>query len=242
MDDLNSELRNPLIPDISDSSATFGHVIDNHVEDNISRMAFDRRYARESIRDILNLNIASTVEVGSAKRRVSIVALGHVIDDHVEDDVSRMTFDRRFAIWLSKFKFFNRKEKTKEILQETLSKFKKKIPASDLSDSFDEEVIPDLRRSWAFYEHVTLPRYIVNPNNTDSFKRARPGQFYEEGTELYPISRTKLEHISEFGQGTALYFLTVIFLAIITGVAGIINLYSDYFYMSKNYDKKLTVW
>jgi len=198
MDEFNSELRNLLIPDIPDSS----------IEPNFN---FD----------------AAT--------------FGHVIDDHVEDDISRMTFDRRFAIWLSKFKFFDRKEKTKEILQETLSKFKKKIPTSDLSDNL-EEFIPDIRRSWAFYEHITLPRYIVNPDDPNSFKRARPGQFYEGGTELYPISRTKLVHIYEFGQSTALYFLTIITLAIITGVAGIINLYLSFFYLSESYDAKGDVW
>eukprot|EP00588_Corethron_pennatum_P026733 CAMPEP_0194316542 /NCGR_PEP_ID=MMETSP0171-20130528/13352_1 /TAXON_ID=218684 /ORGANISM="Corethron pennatum, Strain L29A3" /LENGTH=199 /DNA_ID=CAMNT_0039072829 /DNA_START=32 /DNA_END=628 /DNA_ORIENTATION=+ len=199
MDEFNSELRNLLIPDIPDSS----------IEPNFN---FD----------------AAT--------------FGHVINDHVEDDISRMTFDRRFAIWLSKFKFFNRKVQTKENLQYTIPKFKKKIPASDLSDNLDEEVIPDLRRSWAFYEHFTLPRYIVNPNNPNSFKRARPGQFYEEGTELYPVSYTKLVHISEFGQATALYFLTVKTLAIITGVGGIINLCPDIFYLSKNYYAKGAVW
>mmetsp|Transcript_35932 Transcript_35932/g.83825 ORF Transcript_35932/g.83825 Transcript_35932/m.83825 type:complete len:799 (+) Transcript_35932:803-3199(+) len=54
---------------------------------------------------------------------------------------------------------------------------------------------------------------------------ARPGEKYDYGTKLYPIFTTSVGCFAEFGFGTSLYFTTVLFLAVTTGLAGLANIF-----------------
>jgi len=107
-----------------------------------------------------------------------------------------------------------------------LSDFKWYFPQKDKVDA------PSLHKAWAFYEHITLARYLVN--NEKKWVRAQPGE-HEEETELYSVFSTPETNLNEWGIGVGLYFATVRIAGFIFLFFGLINIYGIHFYNSTEY-------
>jgi len=160
------------------------------------------------------------------------------------DDKNDMTINRRLALWLAQFGWYNCQKRTEKALEKKNADFRNS-GLENFTSNMDKKEIPDIRKSWALFEHFTLPRYIADPDcRGHSYERARLGEDYPGGTKLYPIFATSIDDLADFGVGTALYFQTIRALAIITGVAGLINIYLIVKYsaesgMEINYDNML---
>jgi len=156
-----------------------------------------------------------------------------VIENDLDDELSEMTPSRRVALWLSRYKWYNCQDQTAKIIKTKIADFRHTDIGSPSENAIlvaeDEnsilKEIPDIRKSWAFYENITLPRYVVKSKNQKGYERARPGENYEEGTKLFPIFKTKTADLADFGLGIGLYFKTIVGLAVMTGVAGLFNIF-----------------
>lgn len=80
---------------------------------------------------------------------------------------------------------------------------------------------PSLDAAWAHYEHVTLARYYSDEQ--EEFVRAPPGE-RERPTELYPIWKTPVKELMDFGISVRMYFSTLLVLSGFMVVAGVLNL------------------
>ncbi|CAB9527143.1 protease (Partial), partial [Seminavis robusta] len=115
---------------------------------------------------------------------------------------------------------------------------------------------PSLAKAWAFFEHVTLERYIVQDDNDDndnditdeaarsSGKRqstdrkmsiAEPGEHHYR-TKLYPLLTTPLSQLGDFGLGFGLYFSTLRDFAILALLGGLLSLPNLLYFASTDYD------
>ncbi|KAG7353426.1 hypothetical protein IV203_002781 [Nitzschia inconspicua] len=95
---------------------------------------------------------------------------------------------------------------------------------------------PDLKRAWAYFEHVTLPRHFTGEQTVDTkFRRAEPGE-HEKETELYDPFRTPQQAFVEWGVGIDLYFISVWCFAIFMFIAACMNIPSMMFYSSEEYN------
>lgn len=121
----------------------------------------------------------------------------------------------------------------------------------------------NLEEGWCYFEHVTLPRYVLRSNsnttttatgivvseNTCCHKlhkyicgsshhttldRAEPGDTTQT-TRLYPVWHTPLSQMGDFGIGIGLYFTTLKVLGVLCLLAGIITLPNILYYSSTNY-------
>eukprot|EP00588_Corethron_pennatum_P001534 CAMPEP_0194283838 /NCGR_PEP_ID=MMETSP0169-20130528/26235_1 /TAXON_ID=218684 /ORGANISM="Corethron pennatum, Strain L29A3" /LENGTH=777 /DNA_ID=CAMNT_0039029523 /DNA_START=214 /DNA_END=2544 /DNA_ORIENTATION=+ len=180
------------------------------------------------------------------------VAKKRLIDENHKRDPSEMSYSRRFALWLLRTtKWYDRREQTRDILKKRIADFHKIVSGDDGGEAsfitkhdedIKEEDLPDLRKSWAFYEHMTLPRFVRN-NESDSnyLEKARTGESHgDKGTELYPVVGTTPKDLKGFGVSIGLYFMTVLALAIVTFVVGLINTYLIYSYASNDSQFVLT--
>jgi hypothetical protein len=78
---------------------------------------------------------------------------------------------------------------------------------------------PDLKKAWAYYEHVTLPRHFIGDRSADTIlRRAEPGEFEEE-TELYDPFWTPQKAFVDWGSGIDLYFISLMCFATFMFVA-----------------------
>ena len=117
---------------------------------------------------------------------------------------------------------------------------------------------PSIAEAWAFFEHVTLNRYEVPRNhrtasmvglNEESIHKqithrflkgerklemAEPGE-NEIPTKLYSPFHTPLSQMGDFGLGYGLYFSTLRAFAILSFVAGIINIPNLIYFASSDY-------
>lgn len=100
---------------------------------------------------------------------------------------------------------------------------------------------PSLDKAWEFFEHHILPRCLVESPDTVGtsggglFKRADIGE-HEKQTMLYPVWGTPLLDLADFGVGAGCYFNTLLFLALVTFIAGCLQLPNMIFFASKKYD------
>lgn len=98
----------------------------------------------------------------------------------------------------------------------------------------DRKNAPSLSKSYAYYEHITLPRHFVGEQNADHVKRrSEPGEIQE--TELYSPWTTRSSNFIEWGIGVDLYFSTLRIMAAVLFLAGIIHLPNLVFYRSTDY-------
>ena len=113
-------------------------------------------------------------------------------------------------------------------------------PSFDVTNNFVIE--PSLEKAWAYFEHITLPRYVYEEKpkkDTASLVVTACGglnqprkEIAESGekhfvTKLYHPFLTPLHHLSEFGMGIALYFTTsraIMLLLILAGLVSIPNM------------------
>ena len=110
-----------------------------------------------------------------------------------------------------------------------------------------------------YHEHFVLPRYIVNTESQDeadnkasekdertkslvpsSFWDSQPLQRAEPGennvpTKLYDPFFTPLSQMGDFGIGIGLYFSTLLALAVLTFVAGLVNIPNMLYFLSEDY-------
>ena len=124
------------------------------------------------------------------------------------DPKERMTLGRRFALFFANNGCYN--------------------PSSKLErDEEKKQQAPSLDKAWEYFEHHVLPRCLVADDKFHrgggNYTRAEIGQS-DKDTMLYPIWKTPIHDMADFGVGVALYFSTLRFLAIITFIAGCINI------------------
>jgi len=129
---------------------------------------------------------------------------------------------------------------------------------SSKHDDFDEMISnkePNLAKSWAYFEHVALYRFIVPPeedmNKTKKnicvrivrklfckankkLERAEPGENTNK-TRLYDPIFTPHNQLGDFGLGIGLYFSTLRAIAFITLVGGLFSIYNMNYFSSDAY-------
>jgi hypothetical protein len=127
-----------------------------------------------------------------------------------------------------------------------------------IMDDFDEDnkyEKPDLRKGWAYFEHVALNRYLVlndiknKPkedvftktfrklfmNTNKKFDRAEAGE-NDVPTRLYSPIWTPHKQLGDFGLGIGLYFSTLRAIIVITFFCGLCSLYNILYFASAEYD------
>lgn len=89
---------------------------------------------------------------------------------------------------------------------------------------------PDLDAAWAYFEHIGLPRCfvkkeVVKKEDKKRYDRAEPGEDTKENpTALYPVWGSSITDMGDFGIGVGLYFTALKMFAIMTFMAGLINI------------------
>ncbi len=101
-----------------------------------------------------------------------------------------------------------------------------------------------LEKAWAYFEHITLPRYVyeerkdssmihscVNPKGAEI---AESGERYFK-TRLYHPFFTPLNQLGEFGLGIALYFTTLRTIMLLLFLVGLINIPNLLYFAGSEY-------
>ena len=114
----------------------------------------------------------------------------------------------------------------------------------------EKQARPNIKKGWAYFEHSILPRCLVPktkpPKNlfmrfltmgSQQFDAAEPGEFHKP-TQLYSWIFTPLSQMGDFGIGIGLYFSTLRAVAIMTFLAGLINIPNMVYYQSPAYSPK----
>jgi len=176
------------------------------------------------LRDVEPLNSVKLRRKQSSRRstksslRASMKTLSvHVQNNTMYDDRPEdITLSRRIARSLSKYNWYFKEYPTY------------------MNSTNDEIQYPKLDVAWEHFEHIALPRCFKKVGSSNNFDRAEPGEI-EEPTMLYPVWKTKLVDMGDFGIGVGLYFSTLQFFAIITFLAGLINLPAVAHFTSSSY-------
>eukprot|EP00934_Nitzschia_sp_Nitz4_P002286 Nitzschia sp. Nitz4//scaffold23_size168460//33505//37330//NITZ4_002208-RA/size168460-snap-gene-0.152-mRNA-1//-1//CDS//3329543602//2286//frame0 len=163
--------------------------------------------------------------------------------DFLKDPPNQMTLGRKIALRLQYKKWYNPRA--------GLDSYQ---PADeengDLGSNFN---FPSLAKAWAYFEHVTLTRYVVEAHNTnvedwgpikkflysfknfnEEFERAQPGE-NQRPTKLYDSVTTPHMQLGDFGLGFGLYFSTLRAIGYILFFAGCISIFNLYFFASPQY-------
>lgn len=139
------------------------------------------------------------------------------------DPIEDRTYARRIASWLNENGFVG--------------------PESSPSPN-----VPSLDKAWVFFEHVTLPRYLVDSNSRGGgqetenvFKggerqlnMAEPGEA-DLPTKLYPVFSTPLSQLGDFGLGFGIYFSTIRAYAALAFLCGLLSLPNIIYFASEEY-------
>mmetsp|Transcript_17898 Transcript_17898/g.25239 ORF Transcript_17898/g.25239 Transcript_17898/m.25239 type:complete len:1117 (+) Transcript_17898:610-3960(+) len=191
--------------------------------------------------------------------------------DFLKDDPKTMTRVRRIGLYLAKWSFYNPavfkeqmekqktklfKDKSKPISKKTFDE-SARSQASFKRQSCTNSIVmqdkPSLEKAWAYFEHVTLPRYhyeekkdknvrksvykrFINKwkKGNKQFQMAEPGE-NQIPTRLYSWFWTPLKQMGDFGLGVGLYFSTLRALTVITIIAGIINIPNALYFAGQDY-------
>jgi hypothetical protein len=117
---------------------------------------------------------------------------------------------------------------TRVIVERYLSKWRWYFPRAGMHHA------PSLSKAYAYYEHISLPRRIISETTASHvMKRAVPGE--TQPTELYSPFVTGSSRLIEWGAGVDLYFSTLIIMAVLLLLAGLIHLPNIMFYSSTEY-------
>ena len=193
--------------------------------------------------------------------------------DFLKDHPSEMTIGRQLAVELMKFPWYyptKYQEKEDNIQTSEINLTQKRLIKSDTesdgteepkstdtestdstelnSDRLKHEPLPSLAKAWAFFEHITLPRYVVDlttkvPSspiirlwkmNSVELEPATRGE-HQRPTRLYSVFYTPLKQMGDFGIGIGLYFTTVWAVSIMTIVAGFISIPNMMYFDSEAY-------
>lgn len=151
--------------------------------------------------------------------------------DFLQDDPSDMTNGRRIAKMLMKFQLYypNKNNGYNQATgDDTLND--DGVDVVDLSGRELEP--PSLAKAWAFFEHMILPRYVVD--NQPKKDKAEQGQNLLP-TKLYNPFFSSMEDLGGFGLGIALYFATLRALLLLLVVAGLTSLPNILHFSSEEY-------
>lgn len=163
------------------------------------------------------------------------------VRDFEKDGASEMTFGRRIALSLSKQSWYYPGDKKVQPAQASENGVESKA----------EEMInvPSLAQGWAYFEHVILPRYIVDEDKekdaggsffhrigllNSKLEKAEPGEKHVN-TKLYDPFFTPLSQMGDFGLGFGLYFATLRAVGIVTFIAGLVSLPNILYFHSSEY-------
>jgi len=82
---------------------------------------------------------------------------------------------------------------------------------------------PNLDDGWNYYEYVTLPRCFKDEDGEFSYTQTEPGETEKE-TIFYPLIRTPVKDLADFGVGVGMYFNALKSFAFILLLAGLISI------------------
>jgi hypothetical protein len=193
----------------------------------------------------------------------------------LEDDPSEMTYGRRIAIKLMKYKWYN--PKATPVLKEgdndedlysdsDEERERNDSPCAPIANPPEVDPLPELRpslvtklqypslaRAWCYFEHVTLPRYVMEPKveaqkknicvrmfrkcfckASKTLDRAEPGENLIP-TSLYSPIFTPLSQMGDFGLGIGLYFSTLRALMVLMLLAGLVNIPNFVYFSGDSY-------
>ena len=192
--------------------------------------------------------------------------------DFLQDNHKDMTYGRRIALKLVDKKWYNpRAGEDKDVVVEgetqendgahhEASNNGSNAPSSPQSAGtagyparVTERQFPSLERAWAYFEHVALPRYVVQdkPNApkknilvrivrkcfckaNKQLDKAEPGENHLP-TKLYSPIFTPLKQMGDFGLGIGLYFSTLRAITVLTLLAGLINIPNFQYFSGSSY-------
>ena len=173
--------------------------------------------------------------------------------DFLKDSPEDMTWSRRLALRFIDYGWYNPKAgeqhddsgaKSAEDPQkaETERLLRPGMERSSSSYPFTSEIEeqPSLQKAWAYFEHVALSRYVLEPKEQSERKSlivrilrkfrkgnkqlqmAEPGE-NELPTKLYDPIFTPHKQLGDFGLGIGLYFSTLRAITILTFLAGVLS-------------------
>jgi hypothetical protein len=164
-----------------------------------------------------------------------------------DDSVKNMTYGRRLALRLAKYSWYNPSIRLHKMKYENYEG--EEVELRQCSSSRDTEA-PRLESAWAYFEHMTLPRYIIGPKKKLTFQErlkrllpftegrkmnvAVPGEtmYY---TKLYSPLSTPLNQMGDFGLGIGLYFATLRGLFVLMIVCSLMNIPNIIYFASESY-------
>jgi len=163
--------------------------------------------------------------------------------DFSKDPVRETTYGRRIALSLMSQSWYN-PSASKVKLDDVLSE-------DGLAASTEKLGSPSLQQAWEYFEHVTLPRYVVDLDAKDvkgmvgrccermslfnrKLEKAEPGELYLQ-SRLYDVFFTPQSQMGDFGLGFGLYFSTLRAVAFVTFVAGLVSIPNMMYFMGSEY-------
>jgi hypothetical protein len=164
--------------------------------------------------------------------------------DFLKDDPSEMTNGRKFALWMmNRFAWYNPRVNFDfdqsggdQVLDAGKYRTLDGYPLQ-----FAKKETPSLEKAWAYFEHVAMPRFLLEEKEDTNKKgiltrilhkfckankqlqRAEPGES-EKPTRLYSPIFTPHKQLGDFGLGIGLYFSTLRAMSLLILAAGIINI------------------
>jgi hypothetical protein len=192
--------------------------------------------------------------------------------DFLRDDPQTMMYGRRIALLLMRYRWYyprlghvnNHKEDDDDSASDSTPTHESPpLPgrgSGDLNNSnthFTNAThagaqAASLAKAWAYFEHVTLPRYVDYRDQGKVKKslcvrmyrrlmkwdqrlpRADPGESHKP-TSLYSPLFTPIAQMGDFGLGTGLYFTTLRAMAILLFVLGVINIPNMMYFAGAEY-------
>jgi hypothetical protein len=173
--------------------------------------------------------------------------------DFLEDDSREMTNGRRLALSLMDHNWYNPRAGRTQVeeiktLDSALSQMEVEggLKKVDDFDAMMSNSQPNLALAWAYFEHVSLYRYLVPKDEAKQNKRcchklrdrkldkAEPGE-NDDPTRLYHPIFTPHSQLGDFGLGIGLYFTSLRAITLITFMAGLVSLYNIMYFASDAY-------
>ena len=236
----------------NDLSSVFSHAAKVLRGESISNSRMEPPIEEVLSREAPDMNGAhpEATEDGSEGETINFLA----------DDPREMTIGRRIALsMMKKHKWYNPRlgevpDEAEMVEEPSHHKMATaKIDAYPFSHSRRE--FPSLERAWAYFEHVALPRYVVESvekkvkknifvrayrklfcKGGKQLDRAEPGE-KRLPTKLYEPIFTPHTQLGDWGLGVGLYFSTLRAICVITFLAGLLNIPNFIYYSQDEYSQ-----
>jgi len=193
---------------------------------------------------------------------------GQTYGDFLADDPSEMTVGRRIALHLMKnhgwynprlnqVDEFDESETPEDSsrLGNTVNDSQRHLQHQAYPFTHSRRENPSLAKAWAYFEHVSLSRYIVPEGELNKPKKSLPSRIVRRlfckgdqqlakaepgephlSTRLYKPIFTPHKQLGDFGLGIGLYFSTLRALTILTFLAGAVNTSNIRYFASSDYN------